>query len=270
MADIYLQSYMQECKSRYAPEGFVRTRQTWSRIVNDVLQTFTLKRFCRGCISTIEFGVFPLCNDVLFVDMGLYSLERFVPALYGRESGWLYDKNSAESVCRSIDAMLHTVDAYLMPLFRRANSSSTALPALIGLDKLFEQKRLSLIGEPIPINCGEELSLMCSEKYYLALKAGDYAFAKKYLHFHIALNERNLETLSPTAYQAAQQKARYIAKLSELNKHRAMLAQGNYEYFSGLLKSNEMRNLENMYKLSAEVRKNCGDAQSVPQSKITF
>lgn len=173
--------YFQECRARYVPLGFRRIRQTYARIINDVMQTFTFKRYSSGRKCTVEFGIFPLCQAIEYPDMGLYNLCDFdVPTYY---ADWSFDKNSEDSINACVQDICSYIDRYLLLLFAEANCSEKALPALIKLDTHFHnvrqisfQQRGEVDHAALDWRCE---SLLNDEKFFMALKCGQYDYARE-------------------------------------------------------------------------------------------
>lgn len=172
--------YFEQCKARYVPLGFRRSRQTYARIVNDVLQTFTFKRYSSGCDCTVEFGVLPLCEVLEYPDRGLYNLCNFeVPTYY---ADWNYDRHSEASMNACVQYICSYIDRHLLLLFTEADCCAKALPALIALDRHFHNVRqVSLQQRGIEDLAGDwrELSMQSTQKFFMALKCGKYDYAKE-------------------------------------------------------------------------------------------
>ena len=174
--------YFQQGKERYVPLGFRRIRQTYARIVNDVLQTFTFKRYSSGCECTVIFGIYPLCQDITYPDFGLYDLCCFGSSVCD-DGRWNYDRNSEISINDCVDSICSHIDRYLIPLFAEANCSTKALPALIALDEDNEKKRqINLLrkGRKDPREFDwRYYSMLRTEKFYMAVKCGQYDYARE-------------------------------------------------------------------------------------------
>ena len=173
--------FFQQCRARCVPLGFRRIRQTHARIVNDVLQTFTFKRYSSGRDCTVEFGIFPLCQEIPYPGLGIYTLCNFEVSTCNAD--WSYDRNSEASIEACVQNICSYIDRYLLPLFEEANCSEKALPALIALDTHFENVRqANLLQKNINDYARKDwryYSLLKGEKFYMALKCGQYDYARK-------------------------------------------------------------------------------------------
>ena len=173
--------YARECKERYTPLGFRRIRQTYARIVNDVLQTFTFMRCRTGHHCRVEFGVFPLCQALEYADLGLYRLDDFEVSTYLED--WYYDNHSEDSMNACVQQICSYIDHYLLPFFDKANCSKNALPALIALDEHIHYVRQTHLQQR-GIKDRAKLdwryaSLLKYEKFFMALKCGQYDYARE-------------------------------------------------------------------------------------------
>ena len=221
-----LKLYIQNCKEKYAPMGFRRIRQTYARIVNDVMQTFTFKRYRSGLRCTVEFGVFPLCQNILYPDFGDYTLEKFEVETYCED--WRYDK-SDESIEKAVQQIDGAIGRNLMPLFAKAGSCESALPALIELDENFQSIRQVALKRKGIEDCAtdwRQASLMNGEKLFMALKIGQYDYAKKAAQAQIP-------------YRFPEDKELLQSIIDQLNA-------GNIEYIEEILTQNEQKSLENL------------------------
>lgn len=222
--------FFQQGKIKYVPLGFRRINQTYARIVNDVLHTFEFKRYSSGRECTIEFGVFPLCQVLEYPDIGLNNLCNFEVATYYAD--WSYDRNSEISMDECIQNICGYIDRYLIPFFDRANCSATALPALIALDEHFHNIRQIWLKQKEKEDLSRPdwryASLLSPEKFYMALKSGQYNYAKA-----------AAQVLIPT--RRPEYKVLYQDLIDQLEA-------GNIEYVDKILYENEQKSLKNLEK----------------------
>lgn len=222
--------YFQECKARYVPLGFRRIQKTHARIVNDVMQTFTFKRYSYGYKYTVEFGVYPLCQMLEYPDLGLYNLCDFeVPTYY---ADWSCDRNSEDSINICVQDICRYIDRYLIPLFTEANCCANALSALIALDTHFHNIRQISFQQRGMVDQAKldwrYASLLRVEKFFMALKCGQYDFARE-----------AAQVLIP--YCRPEYKALYQSIIDQLNA-------GNIAYVEDILYKHEQESLKNLEK----------------------
>lgn len=189
--NLLLSEYMRRCRENYKPLGFQRNKQTYARVVGDVLQRFTLFRYSSGRSCTIEFGVVPLCMNIPYLDTGGYSMEKFVIKKDLYSPAWPYNAASLESVTECLDQLFSCFEKNVLPLFERADSCETAFPELQRMRDLFEDnyyKRLSLY----QMEGRRDIS---NDRFYnfpllyIALKSRNYDYAKKSLEM---INSRGI------------------------------------------------------------------------------
>ena len=220
--------YFQECNARYVPLGFRSTRRTYARILNDVMQTFTFKRYSSGCECTVEFGVFPLCQVIKYPEYGHYNLCNFEVLTYYAD--WSYDKNSEDSVNACVKDICGYIDRYLLPLFTEANCSEKALPALIGLDTYIQNVRQAKYRQKRMKDRAKfdwrYASLLHTEKFFMALKCGQYDYARE-----------AAQVLIPT------RRPEYAQLYQSIVEH---LDAGDIEYVENILDKNEKESLKNL------------------------
>lgn len=137
------------CAEKYGPLGFSKTRTEFDkkqivffRISEDVIQSFTLKRFRGVPICTVEFEIDPLCAGApIYLGVG-DELDRFSVEQHAKYGGWKYQPLVEQSVVECVNAMSETMDKYLIPLFDRCVNCAAALPELIKTEELFEKTGL--------------------------------------------------------------------------------------------------------------------------------
>ena len=222
--------YFAQCKARYVPLGFRRSRQTYARIVNDVLQTFTFRRYNSGRDCTVNFGVFPLCEAREYPDRGRYNLGNFKQLTCYAD--WPYDRNSDLSMTLCVRHICSFIDRYLLPFFAETDCSEKALPALIALDRHFHNVRQEALLWRKRIEEQEEdwreVPPDCDEKFFMALKCGQYDYAKE-----------AAQVLIPSARPEC--KKLYQSIIEQLEA-------GNTAYVEDVLRENEQNTLSNLEK----------------------
>lgn len=179
-----LKSYFSECKKRFADLGLIRTGPTFARVVGDVFQTFTVRKFGKNRIKSVIFAIVPLCANIISADHVMYYLEYFDTNL---KLGWEIDTDSEEQQMQSLMYLLEILEKIVINAFRKGTDCQKALSVLNALDDLLLKKSVESLK-----NSDKEYSA-CQpdktnlwrysreEKYYMALKIGDYDFAEKYL-----------------------------------------------------------------------------------------
>lgn len=249
--DTFFRLFQKACKEKYAPLGFILVQQTYSRIINDILQTFRLKK-SRGVPEvTIEFGVTPLCMNVINCDVGAYSLEALSLDTYSNW-GWHYQPGSQESVLRCIDILLRQIDSEVMPFFEKADCCRTALPEMISMDRRIENNRIQLLQQlGVVDNCSLpiDIRLLTDDKFYAALKAKDYDFARKYLDYqiqHLSSVIDEMESGISGVIQPACVVSGYREQLNEVLIKRAKLDSGDIDFFTDLIQRNETASCQNL------------------------
>ena len=253
--DKFSHFFRQVCKEKYTPLRFVLIRQTYSRIVNDVLQTFRLKKSRGVPVVTIEFGVTPLCMNVPNCDVGAYSLETLSLDAYANW-GWQYHPDSQESVLYCIELLMHQIDLEVIPFFEKADCCRTALPEMISMDRRIEINRLQLLQQlgtvdhcSLPI----DVRLLTDDKFYMALKAKNYDFVGKYLDYqiqHLSSIINEMESGTSGVIQPAYVVSGYREQLDDILVKRAKLDCGDVDYFFDMIQQNETASYQNLSYIS--------------------
>lgn len=236
------------CREKYSKYGFVRHNQTFARITNDVLQTFTLKKFSSGFECTIEFGIVPLCIGIKYPDLGILELHQMLPEY----SEFRYDKHSDESVENCLVKIFGAIDTYLMPMFHKAVDCKSAFDCLIEVKHLCEENRLMYLQRKGIENCAETFNkriLYDHDCYYMALKNSNYDYVKK--HIETVLSDKEeyiflrlkeigekdaLSSMDTSIKNVLLVIKRYEELLEKLNS-------GNYGYFNEMIYENERLSL---------------------------
>lgn len=234
------------CAEKYGPLGFSKTRTEFDkkqivffRISEDVIQSFTLKRFRGVPICTVEFEIDPLCAGApIYLGVG-DELDRFSVEQHAKYGGWKYQPLVEQSVVECVNAMSETMDKYLIPLFDRCVNCAAALPELIKTEELFEKNRIEVLCLEGRIDCatsiGQEDMLFDDRKYYMALKSHDLAYARKYLRFQISYREKKLKKTN----NSDSVRERFSCNLNRAREQLKQLESAGFDYFDPLLSKNE-------------------------------
>lgn len=233
--DNFKKLYYAQC-DKYKELGFKRVKQSYARIINDVLQVFTLKRWRFGYVCTVEFGVRPLCGYVPNYNVGIQTLDKYKIETYG---GWNYIPNNEESIEQCVRSIVETIESHMMPLFEQADCCKNAPSVLMEAERQFERNRLTslaLEGTCDRAKPFEERILLNSDYYYMALKNGDVGYAEKYLSFKIKhyLDSLNMRTSQPYDVIESNKEAleKYRLYLSKIEKK-------DIAFFDNIIKQNE-------------------------------
>lgn len=180
-----LKVFFSECQKRFIDLGLIRTGQTFARVVGDVFQTFTVQKIGKNRIKNVRFAIVPLCANIISADHEMYYIDHFDTNL---KLGWELDADSEEQQMQSLMYLLEILEKIVINAFREGTDCKKALSVLNTIDDLFVQKSFeSLKNHGIECSaCQPEKSNLLryarKEKYYMALKIGDYDFAEKYLN----------------------------------------------------------------------------------------
>ena len=241
------------CKTRYAPYKFCQIGKTFARIYNDTLQTFSLKEYEHQNAMTVEFSVIPLCmqlpvfpNGLEFyvLNMGSYELDHF-DVDNCIDLGWRRaDSNLNENDDNYVLRIVKAVDRYLIPFFERCTNCEKALFEVIELEKLFERNRIKALSIMGLNDCAKpfaERVLFDSKKYYMAIKAKNFEYARRYLIYQMNYYKTELQTLEKgnITKQADIVRQKYTDKIIWIEEQFAQLENGNIVYFDDLIKDNE-------------------------------
>ena len=233
--------FNQVCTKKYVPLGFFRKKTTFVRLRGNVLQSFSFKHFKDLPYCSVDFGVTPLClPQPFFLDAGPYSLDKFNTPI----SEWPYDAKSAESIIQCVELVAEAIDLHMLPLFEVCCDCRSALPELIKLEELFDRNRiqtLDLLGSYDSAAPLDERSLFDYRKYYMALKANDFGYARQYLEFQIGFRKKQLQEFDNPNYpkQPPIVKERLLRTLHLHASHLEHLNAGDVRFFSDMLDANE-------------------------------
>ena len=242
--------YIHNCSQKYQALGFFRSKLTFARISEDVVQAFDLKcsRFASTC--SVEFGIFPLClPQPIFLDAGGYALDEYIIEQHEDSSGWAFDPCSDESMRNCIESLSNAIDLYILPLFETCRNCKSALPELIKLEELFDrnrQVRLQIRGDSDLAVPWQERSLFDYRKYFMALKSRNLSYAYQHINHQINFYKTRLAAFdSPTSpKQPVSVRERFLTKLATYSEQLEWLDSGDFGCFDDLLKSNENKMLK--------------------------
>ena len=160
-------------KAPMEEEGFTYAGNTFYRHVNDVLQTFTLRKTC--CTLHFRFGIFPVCIPISeFLPCGiLYPVERYVEGR-ARPFSYPYEPKDVRGL---MEQGLEVVKREAIPVFRSGIDCKSAYDTVVNA-----QSRM-FTGDPNRM----VLHDICLR--WMALKNKDYEHA--YVH-HISMIALNL------------------------------------------------------------------------------
>ncbi|MBQ8523966.1 MAG: hypothetical protein IJ457_05035 [Clostridia bacterium] len=236
-----LTKYFEECKNRYTHLDFKRKGDTFIRVIGDVWQTFTIRRFRKNKIRDIGFSLRPLCeqpNQYKFALKNTFFLEEYRACDFGLDLDRFYfNRLSVENEDELLKEVFDFLECTIIPLFERGTDCATALMGLNSLDD-YKAKLMGL-----------DFSIPTKEKYYMALKTSDFEYAIKYLlndirglemAREIDLNEASKPDLDDFYREQNDKHLRYI--LLTLEKVREELAHAELkdsDYFRDRLIDNE-------------------------------
>lgn len=252
--DLLIKGFLLQSNLKYADLGFQRVRKGYARIVNDVFQSFYIERlrgkYMGSNIYRIGFGVYPLCMELKCCDIGLYYLEHLSSDFNTAYAGWLCDTKRETSISSCLQAIFEIMDNDLIPMFQRADRCETALQALIHLDEqlYYHRQRMSMhnsVGgteRPWQID-----SMFRSEKYYMALRNGNWKYADEYLALNISHNESVFDP-NASVRQPLVVVENVTKSLKKWREERARLLAGDHLFFEQMLQHNEGKTRENLYR----------------------
>ena len=193
----------------------------------------------------MQFAVSPLCMPYpIHIDTGVYELDQFMAGMHEERLGWVYDKNSEDSMIACVQSISNAIDIYLLPFFDSCCDCKSSLEEMIKLEKLLDNNRkqwLHRIGEQDKAAPLQELSLFDSRKYYMALKSNNWNYAYQYLDHQIKSCKSSLKSFDDPngPKQPNIVKERYIQSLAEYSEQMDKLQSQDYCYFIKLVDYNE-------------------------------
>ena len=252
--EFFVKNYLNTCMIEFSKYGFKQKKQTFVRVVNDVMQNFAIERLRSGRVCRINFSVIPLCLRIEkeYILGGVYSreLRRFETAHETMVwDGWEYDPKSKVSSNACVDEIVRYLKQYLIPLFERANCCKTALSEIIAVDQLFynnhlASKKINGIKGTAGFDAG--LNLLDGTKYYMALKNGDYDFA---LECRKALLNQNFEaynSMNERGYLTEEDKQRREKRIMVLKLEVEKVSKHDESYIQKVIIENEAYSLNNL------------------------
>ncbi|MBQ3526988.1 MAG: hypothetical protein IJA52_00320 [Clostridia bacterium] len=243
-----IRGFKRICREKYSEYGFVNHNQTFARITNDVLQTFTLKRLSCGFECTVEFAIVPLCIGIKYPDLGTLELHQML----SEYSEFRYDKHSDKSVENCLVKIFEAIDTYLIPMFHKAVDCKSAFDCLIEVKHLCEENRLMHLQRKGIENCAEPFNkriLYDHNCYYMALKNSNYDYVKKYLETVLSdkkeyVFQRLKEIGEKDALSSTDNSIKNV--LLVIKRYEELLEKlnsGNYGYFDEMIYENERSSL---------------------------
>ncbi len=223
-------------KKKFYEKGFVYKRKAYVRVINDVLQYFSLSCNSYHHTCDVEFSILPLCMDFSRYGWRIenYYLKKFDKYDSYLDTYWSYDCLSPQSINECLDNILLFLESYLFPCFDYSHDCINALDCVIKIEKVFYERqkrylRLTSANENDveDYNGGiKDLNYYRSSLYYLALKTKNY---------DLALKCRREQS------KCYRDKLLCIEEIKRLEK-------GDYNYFIKLLKENELASKEYLIK----------------------
>lgn len=197
----------------FSPSGFVRKKNTYARVVGDVYQSFSFVTKYDSTRLTVEFGVLPLCRRISTIDLGYYDLSYFELNTY-ENGGWVL-RRLKETIDDHSDDLINSINQRLLPFFDYATNCKKAFSALIKLETMFEQNRLLILEHRKEMDCAKpfEERILSIDKKYMALKNGDYSFAKRVME-----NELSTVLKTHAEYQSRLEHARSLNEKTRITK----------------------------------------------------
>lgn len=165
---------------QFRPLGFLQFGAGFARKAGDLIQSCSLKRTQDNGDFSFEFGVCPLCMKLpVSLDGGVYETDSFSISESQQE-----DENVTE---RFFSEAFQIVEKEILPFFNRCCECGLALSELWSLEKSMEKKRLERLRLKGMEDCAipfDQRFLCDPRKYYIALKAEDFSFVRRFLEFH--------------------------------------------------------------------------------------
>lgn len=254
---MFYRTYIQQCKQNYIPMGFRKKGKTLFCSNKEVICAFTLNVVPSECRCFVEFDVFPLCTvPPIYLNSGRYSLEGFLTDPHNNYFTW---HNSSESISSCVNRITELVDNRLIPIFDKCTNCESALFELLRLEMEFERNRLAKLKQMGTLDCAsnwKDRSLFDAKKYYMALKAKNYTYARQYLEHEISHYKNIITSLKDpkSSQQPKIVKERFVNTLNSRLDHLSHLSAEEYSFFEDLLCSNEQRMLDFLRKTGIRLR----------------
>jgi|GEM_PF-1829440 len=258
--EYFTKHYVEACKKEFSQYGYKRKSNSFARVINDVMQNFTLKKYSTGRGCTIEFGIVPLCMRIEKANInggiGIYNLRRFEPVQWDHWDYWDYDPNSEESIDICISELITHINKYLIPLFNRADSCNNGYQELCELDRLFNKNWVigrekysdgkAIMREEDQKFYRDGVNMLDSCKYYMALKNGNYNLAISHLKAFEQKNMDSYTTMLEGGHLTEADKNRREKKIEELRNKIILIEEKNEKYILSLIQENEAYSKENL------------------------
>lgn len=247
--DYFVENYLETCKAEFSQYGFKQKRKAFVRVINDVMQNFTLEKLRSGRACRVEFAIIPLCLRIEkdYITGGVYShnLRRFEPAHWTHWDQWEYDPKSEKSMNNCIDEMIMQIKKHLMPLFCKANSCKTAYDELCELDREF-YGNVKNMRENDKKYFQNGVNMLDNTKYYMALKNGNYDIAVAYLKAIEQQNVDSYNSMDEGGYLTGDDRTRREENLVKIRYEIETISKCDESYIQGLIKESEEYSLNNL------------------------
>ena len=247
--------YRSKCKNMVEPHGFRHKNRVFIRVINDVCQSFYVETLSRGPdqkACRIGFSVLPLCQKIYAQQIergvGLYYLRKFELCDGIESDSWRY-KVDPESISLCIEEIMKYISTYLIPFFERTTCAKSAFSELIALEKLFNENRvtaLNLAGIEDGAGPNAKINLYDGAKYYMALKNGNYDYAKKSRRAVLQQNLIAYESVKDFLPEKALTERQDV--IQRLHREVELLEKEDYDFFKNLVEENEAISRENLKK----------------------
>lgn len=223
--DDLLKIYKDECKKHCSQFGFKSYKNSFYRVINDVKQTFELRRFKYGCRCTVEFGIVPLCykinskNDGVGYELGLLDDSKRI---------WEFNPADAASITQSAFNLAACTINWLIPFFEKGQTSSDAYTVICQLEK----------------KAFGSIHLNDYVKYCMALKIGRYDAALLHLKSIEAQWEKAYNDRVINGYLTDEYAERKKKEFEELRREIRYLSKQDICYIDRFINDNEAHTLK--------------------------
>ncbi len=171
----------------YKSLGFIRYRQSYKRICNDVLQSIVFSRSRSGRECSVEYGICPLCYKMEFPYDGTHDIKKI--ALLDSNIIGEYNPQDDQSIKKCLEGIFKYIDRDIIPFFDSAKDCNTAFIQNLALSK----KEWFIRSQWVIRKRGcltwnwekkwNAESLLCDyESRYMALKSGQFDYALQSFH----------------------------------------------------------------------------------------
>jgi hypothetical protein len=251
--DYLIKTYLDACTVEFSQYGFKRKKKAFVRVVNDVMQLFSIEKIFSGTACRVLFAIVPLCARIEkhHINGEIYSrdLRRFEVS-YDTQSLDIWECGSKlkKDDDHCVADILRYLREYLIPLFIRADSCKTALPEILAVDKLFcNNRRIHLRHNFIDDMAKPDKTIISAfTEYYMALKNGDYITTLEYIQDRLQqslINYKDRLKLSYLSKAMIEKDKKAIAKYKEtVSRLEAM----DIKYFQCLIEENELYSINTL------------------------